>query len=192
MLIADTLVVFDLEFTTWEGFMASGWSLPGKRREVVQIGAVRLDAAAGFAETGAFQALVRPRLHPRLSTYFIELTGIDQEMVDRDGRPFPEAMGDFVAFLEGSGTVQLVANGLDGPILADNCGWHDLPVPPAVIRTLDVSNFFTRLLGRDRHVTTSQLSGLLGFPEQGRAHDGLADARTLGAALRHLRAQGRL
>lgn len=192
MLVAKTLVIVDLEFTSWEGFMASGWSMPGRHREVVQIGAVRLDATAGFEETAAFQALARPLFHPRLSDYFIDLTGIGQEAVDRDGRPFPQVLGDFEAFLAADGPVQLASNGIDGPILAENCGWHGIPVPPAITATLDVSRLLAGLLGRKGHVGSATLPGLLGLEMGGRAHDALDDARAVAAALRSLRATGRL
>jgi inhibitor of KinA sporulation pathway (predicted exonuclease) len=68
-------VVFDLEFTAWEGSMAARWSRPGEFTELVQIGAVRLNADT-FEELGAIDLLVRPRLNPVLSDYFVELTGI--------------------------------------------------------------------------------------------------------------------
>ena len=39
-----SLTVFDLEYTAWECSMARSWLTPGEFREVVQIGAVKLDA----------------------------------------------------------------------------------------------------------------------------------------------------
>jgi inhibitor of KinA sporulation pathway (predicted exonuclease) len=188
----DTLVVFDLEFTTWEGYMASGWSLPGKHREIVQIGAVRLDAGEGFAETGAFRALVRPRLHPELSSYFTDLTGISQETVNRDGRPFPEVMGDFADFLAATGPVLAACNGIDGEIIAENCGWHRLDIPEACRRTLNLAKMLANLFEEDGQVSSHGLPARLGLPEVGVAHDALADARAIAAALRHFRVLGRL
>ena len=38
------VVVFDTEFTAWQGSMERGWSGPGEHKEIVQIGAVLLDA----------------------------------------------------------------------------------------------------------------------------------------------------
>lgn len=192
LLLPDTLVVFDLEFTSWEGYLASGWSLPGKHREIVQIGAVRLDAGEGFAETGAFQALVRPRLHPELSSYFTDLTGISQETVDRDGRAFPEVLGDFGAFLEATGPALAACNGIDGEIIAENCGWHGLDVPDSCLGTLNLSRLLSGLLGEDGHVSSGSLPARLGLANEGPAHDALADARAIAAALRHFRALGRL
>jgi hypothetical protein len=60
---SPTITVFDLEYTAWECSMARQWMTPGEYREVVQIGAVKLDADT-FAEVDAFDVLVRPRINP--------------------------------------------------------------------------------------------------------------------------------
>ena len=60
----DTVVIYDLEWTSWPGFLDSNWTLPGKHREILQIGAVRLDVAAGFAELAAVDPASAERIHP--------------------------------------------------------------------------------------------------------------------------------
>ena len=40
-------VLFDLEFTAWEGSLERGWSEPWEAREIIQIGAVRVKDDAG-------------------------------------------------------------------------------------------------------------------------------------------------
>ena len=50
---SGALTVFDLEFTAWECSMASHWLRPGEFKEVVQIGAVRLDAAISGSWTNS-------------------------------------------------------------------------------------------------------------------------------------------
>ena len=44
------IVVFDLEYTAWEGSMGRCWSEDWEHREIVQIGAVLVDAAADFEQ----------------------------------------------------------------------------------------------------------------------------------------------
>ena len=73
---AEGFVAVDLKYTSWEGSLERGWSRPHEHREVVQIGAVRLDAGNGFAEVDALDVLVRPQRNPVLSEYFVALTGI--------------------------------------------------------------------------------------------------------------------
>src|ERR1700761_7032711 len=91
------LTVFDLEFTAWECSMASHWLRPGEFKEVVQIGAVKLDAAS-FRIVASFDVLVRPRVNQTLSAYFENLTGITNRQIADRGVDFPEALVRFLAF----------------------------------------------------------------------------------------------
>ena len=76
-LASPTITVFDLEYTAWECSMARRWLAPGEFKEVVQIGAVKLDADS-LESLGEFDMLVRPRINAVLSPYFENLTGITQ------------------------------------------------------------------------------------------------------------------
>src|SRR4051812_45213359 len=97
------LTVFDLEFTAWECSMASRWLRPGEFKEVVQIGAVRLDGTS-FQILDEFEILVRPRINGDLSAYFENLTGITGAMLEERGVDFAEAYPRFLAFA-GNGPV---------------------------------------------------------------------------------------
>src|SRR3546814_19702479 len=86
------LVVVDLEYTSWEGALARGWSGPDEHREIVQIGAVRLEVANGLAETAALSRLVLPRITRSLPGYFTALAGIDAAPPHHDGAPNTPAL----------------------------------------------------------------------------------------------------
>ena len=80
-------VVFDLEFTAWEGSVAHRWSRPGEFTELVQIGAVLVDAQT-FTVEREMDLLVKPRLNPVLSDYLVQLTGkviTNEELAARAG-----------------------------------------------------------------------------------------------------------
>jgi inhibitor of KinA sporulation pathway (predicted exonuclease) len=122
--------VFDLEFTAWEGSQERRWSLPGERKEVVQIGAVKLDAES-LRVVDSFDMLVQPRLNPVLSEYLIALTGItNQELAER-GVDFVTA---YRAFLEFVGDDVIFAFGRDDLVFIENIkiyGWQrELILPP--------------------------------------------------------------
>lgn len=185
----DSLVLYDLEFTSWEGFLASRWTLPGKHREIVQIGAVRLSLGPDLAEEESFLALVKPTLHPRLSDYFVDLTGITQDDVDRDGVPFADALAAFAAFV-GTGTPQLACHGTDAQVIAENCGWHALAVPAAIPATVNIHPLMCRLHGGE--AMSGELPARFGLAGDEPAHDALGDARSLALVVRHLAGQGRL
>ena len=91
------VVIFDLEFTAWEGSLESRWTRPGELTEVVQIGAVKLDAAS-LKEVDAFEMLVKPRVNPILSDYLVALIGIDNQQLAARGVDFVTAYRAFLDF----------------------------------------------------------------------------------------------
>ncbi|MEU9571090.1 3'-5' exonuclease [Streptomyces massasporeus] len=183
-----TFVVFDLEFTSWQGALEQGWGAPGQLREIVQIGALRLREDFSVAEE--FEVLVRPVVNPRLSDYFTGLTGIAQERVDREGVPPAEALGDFLEFCRGQ---SVLSYGNDMVVLGENLGW-------ARARGEEVKNGFLPAhfltirpwLNALAPATTASSSGrlwqVLGLPRPtgGQEHSALFDCRSLAAAIAHL------
>ena len=121
-LTSPTITIFDLEYTAWECSMARHWLTPGELREVVQIGAVRLDADS-FAILDTFEALVVPRVNPVLSPYFEKLTGITSRQLIRDGMDFSTAYAGFLAF---AGEGPIAAYGRDDPEKLIGAGLSDL------------------------------------------------------------------
>ena len=68
-------VIFDLELTSWPGSNERNWSLPDEHREIIQIGAVKIETEGDMQEINTFQILVRSLINPILSDYIIDLTG---------------------------------------------------------------------------------------------------------------------
>ena len=93
-----TLTVFDLEYTAWECSMARHWLTPGEFKEVVQIGAVKLDGK-DLSVLGEFDVLVRPRINSTLSPYFENFTGITNAQVAARGIDFVDAYARFADFV---------------------------------------------------------------------------------------------
>lgn len=183
------LVLFDLEFTSWERGVGSGWRQPGRRREIVQIGAVRLDCIADLAELNGFSALVKPVFDPCLSSYFSDLTGITQESVDRHGVSFSQALASFQAFI-GDAPVTLACHGLDGEIVLENCGWHGIEGPSLFGECYNLRPLIEDVSGVS--ASASELPDCFGLDTVEAAHDALGDARALAVVLRYLIAEGRI
>lgn len=184
------MVVFDLEYTAWEGAMERDWSGPGEHREVIQIGAVLL-VGPEMAEAAALDVLVKPAVNPVLSDFIIAFTGITNEAVAADGLDLAAALGRLAAFA--GPAAPLLSNGDDGDVIAESCGLLGIVAPLARDRFVDMHNDIARALGRPPDTFVSAgLPEILGLAGTGRAHTGLADARAIAAALRHLRAAGRI
>jgi len=178
-------VVFDLEFTAWAGSMASRWSRDGEHTEVVQVGAVKLDAET-LKISDEFESLVRPRVNPVLSQYLIDLTGITNEMLDAKAVDFITAYRGFLDFV---GPCPIWAFGRDDLVLADNLklyAWDGPPLPPYsnaipwfVAHGIDL---------KGKHAC--DVAEAAGAVFAGRKHDALSDARGIAAGIQAVVARG--
>lgn len=186
-----TVVVFDLEITAWEGSLARGWSGPDEFMEVVQIGAVKIDAAMPMTELASFEVLVKPEKNPVLSDYFIELTGITNANLSRHALPFREAMIRFADFVGDAGLV--VSNGNDWCDLVQNADWADIAWPFEDNLFVNIRPRLAEALGLEERLTVSStMPQHLGHTAMPGAHTGLGDARAIAFTVRDLRTQGRL
>ena len=179
-------IVFDLEFTAWAGSMERRWLRPGEFREVVQIGAVKVDTAT-FADVDTFDALIKPRLNPVLSSYFETLTGVTNAAVAERGVDFAEGYRSFVHFADGA---RLFAFGRDDLVLTDNLALYglknELPLPP-------YTNIVPWLIaaGVDpRGLHACDIAEACGAKFDGRAHNALEDARSVALGITTLVARG--
>jgi len=178
-------VVYDLEFTAWEGSMARHWLAPGEFKEVIQIGAVKVDAAFSPQET--LNLLVRPRLNRVLSPFIETLTGVTNAVLQSGGLDFAEAFARFAAF---AGPLPIVAFGRDDLVLADNIrlyGLKDLPPMPA---WLDIRPWLIENGIDVRGLHACDVGPAAGVPFQGQTHDGLCDALSVAAGIKALMARG--
>lgn len=180
--MAQEVVVFDTEFTAWRGSMERGWQGPGEFREIVQIGAVRIDVAT-LAETGAFSILIRPKLNPVLSDYFVELTRITNERVAREGVDFGTGAKAFADFV---GARRLYCYGRDDRILAANAARFGQPELWRNTSGVNLRQWLVEVGIALAGVSSGTLAKHVGAVSQGIAHDALVDARSLAEAVRYL------
>jgi inhibitor of KinA sporulation pathway (predicted exonuclease) len=170
-------VIFDLEFTAWEGSMKARWTRPGELTEVVQIGAVKLDAVS-LKEVDAFEMLVKPRVNPILSDYLVALTGIDNTQLATRGVDFITA---YRAFLDFTAANDAWAHGRDDLILAGNLNLYGWEHALALVPYTNAIPWFTAqgidLKGK-RACDVAEAAGAI---FEGRKHDALADARGVAA-----------
>jgi len=188
----QTFVIFDLEFTTWPDALQTHWSGPGQLREIVQIGALRLDQSLKVVEE--FETLVRPVTNRELSPYFVELTGIGQDSIDRDGLPPAEAIGNFLGFCRAGAALSY---GNDMVVLGENIGWAR--ARGEVVQNRSSRTSFQNVrpwINTVAPQTTSISSGRLWkvldspAPNEGSEHSALFDCYSLASALARLAEQG--
>jgi len=179
-------VVYDLEFTAWDGSMARKWMGPGEFKEVIQIGAVKV--AADFAPLEKFDVLVRPRVNPVLSGFITGLTAITNAQLADRGVDFAEAYRSFVSF---AGSLPIISFGRDDLVLQDNLRLYGLlhAVPPTSL-CVDIRRWLMDSGIDVRGMHACDVGPAAGVPFDGHTHDGLCDALSVAAGIRALLARG--
>lgn len=141
------LIVFDTEYTSWEGAQQRKWSGTGEHREIFQIGAIQFNPFSSQDPISVLSLIIRPKLNPQISTYVSTLTGITPETVSTTGISFEEAILQLYTFADG-GRIPLLSYGPDSGVLTENAQLCGLLPPPfeaklydilPLIRTLGVS-----------------------------------------------------
>ncbi len=178
------IVVCDFEWTAWPGCLQHGW-IPPEYREIVQMGAaiVRADTS-DFSELDTFVILVKPNRNPVLSDYFINLTGITQEEVDRNGVSFPEALQRFHRWC---GSRSLYSFGKDDPVvLSENCELSDVKFPFDLSKFFDIRETFSRFGIPAEDYSSGTILEAFGKRTIRPAHNALNDVLTIIDGLREL------
>lgn len=176
------VVVFDTEFTAWNGSMERRWAGPAEHKEIIQIGAVILDAET-LEEAHAFAVLIRPVLNPVLSDYLVNLTRITNERLAEEGVDFATGVTRFVDF---AGKRPLHAYGRDDRIIAANAQRRRAPHLWPNLSTTNLKDWLLKVGVPLAGVHSGALAAHVGSVSQGIAHDALIDARSLAEAVRYL------
>lgn len=159
---------------------------PGEFKELVQIGAVKIDART-FEPIADFEVLAKPRINPVISPYLEKLTGIKNADIAARGVDFVEAYKRFLIFCDGA---PICAFGRDDWIFDDNIrlyGIKDAPERPPYVNAI-----WTLLAnGIDpRGCHACDVARLCGADFVGREHDALEDARSVALGLKTLVERG--
>jgi inhibitor of KinA sporulation pathway (predicted exonuclease) len=166
--------------------MARGWMAPGEFKEVVQIGAVKLDAQT-LAPLDEFDILVVPRINRSLSPYLESLTGITNDMLAAQGVDLVDAYDRFLAFAAGG---MIAAFGRDDLVLAENLRLYGIRDLRALPPFQDLRRWFAACGVDPRGLNSCEIAGLLGVDFQGRAHNALDDARSIAAGMAVMASRG--
>ena len=188
--MANTIVFYDTEFTTWDGAMERDWTGPGEYRELVQIGAVRFNLDT-LEELDEFLVLVKPKKNPVLSDFFVQLTGITNDDVAKNGLSFPEAYARFQKFLNG---MPNACYGWDGKVMRENLAFNNMPATEDDFDSANMGPWFKDVgapYGIKGKINSGKLASVLGAPMKAiQEHNALHDSRSIAAAYRFLIQKG--
>ncbi|MEX1112750.1 MAG: 3'-5' exonuclease [Candidatus Andersenbacteria bacterium] len=175
-------VVFDLEWTAWEGSQQRQWSGLNEYREVYDIGAVLVEGE-DFEIIDTYRQLVTFELTPTLPEYSQQLTGIIQADIDQNGILFSKALPAFDAFTRGH---DLYNWGVGDPqAIAESCQLKNVS-NPFEGRVHDIRPVFMQQGIPVEHYMSSTIVEYFGKENKRTAHQGLDDATNIVEALRLL------
>lgn len=133
-------IVIDLEFTPTPKHLRK----KGLRNEIIEIGAVKLDAFGREIDT--FCECVRPVVAKGISPDVRKLTGIDESHV-REARTFEEVLADFAEWI-GDAPSRIVAwSKNDKDQIDAECAFKGIARPRQLSKWLDLQAVYPRLLG---------------------------------------------
>lgn len=174
------IVVFDTEFTAWEGSEERNWNAAGEYREIVQIGAIKIETES-MEELENMLVYVKPVKNPKLSEYFTKLTGIVQETVDRNGIGYIEALEKFTLW---SGGLKLLSWGGDKDVFEENAKLLGIEFPLRTAQFADIREFFRAQGVPVENYMSSTIPRAFGEEPLFQPHNALNDARSIAQALR--------
>ncbi len=178
----EKIVLFDTEYTAWEGSRERGWSKSNEYKEIVQIGGIILETQ-NFTEVSCFNVYVKPVLNPILSDYFINLTAITQELVQSRGI---DLMSAYTRFVDWSAGIDSYSFGHDEKVIIENFGLLNLSANFETQRFFNARNLFEENNIDTSNYNSGNIIEYFGKQATLRAHDALNDSRIIADALREM------
>ncbi len=157
------------------------------RFETMEIGAVMLDEKD--AEISSFCEYVHPMFSDSVQARYTELTGITTQML-QDADPFPTVLERFLAWC-GPDYMMYSWSKSDLAQIKGECRQKGIPSSPELVYLFrnwsDFQKEFSKLIGFHHAVNLQDAVSLGGLEFDGRAHDGLVDARNTANLFRQTR-----
>lgn len=176
------VILFDLEYTAWEGSQERNWSGDNEFREVVQIGAIKIETET-FTELDSFSWFVKPLKNPTLSKYFKDLTGVNQEQVDLEGVKLESMLDNFKKWC---GTLPIYSFGGDEGVLKENIQLLGIDFSFQAFNFNDVRELFNKYGVNAEDYMSSTITEAFGVKSPYKGHDALNDSRTIALGLKLL------
>ena len=211
---AHRFLIWDTEHTAWHGSAQRKWGgfIPGSKvsehREIFQLSALEVHVSAladsnpsrvTLAAGRSFRTLVRPTLHPVLSSYIKDLTNVTQAELDSDGKPLEVALNQLHRLAMGKASsakghqytnsecaTPLLSWGNDWPHVIENYRLHQRAMPPHLAalggpcsRDIRVVFEAAGLSLRGYHSGTIYSHPLVALEARGRAHVALWDCTSI-------------
>ena len=153
MISDDIFILFDTEFTAWEGSQKRNWSLCWEHKELISISALKIKKTKNRLEIiDKFNCYIKPRINQNLSSHIINLTGITQYKINNEGIAFIIAMDKFYTF---SKNIKLYSYGNDYLVIQENLDLYKIDID-SKFRLWITSFFDIRPIFQSYNINTSK------------------------------------
>lgn len=166
-----SFIIIDLEATCWNPESVQ------YQQEIIEIGACWIDSYLDIKKT--FSKIVKPALQPNLSLYCKQLTGIQQQEIDKS-KPFGFVFDQFMEWCEDDNHgINVYTWGLkDLQLLNSDCRSHRISMD-WLLNHVDLKSQFARIKGYSKPVGLMKALEVEGFEFEGNHHRALPDAINL-------------
>jgi inhibitor of KinA sporulation pathway (predicted exonuclease) len=185
------LVIFDSEFTAWEGSWENNWSRPGEYPEIIQIAAAIIDSADQYKVKSKFDILVKPLINPSISTYIQQLTEITQAQIDTSGVDFSHAMKAFHAFCK-QGMLHAYCWGTDQDKFIETSQLNGLSFSDYFENFYDIRDVFEKSGIETSKYQSGTVYKSMGLSFQEKQHNVMSDVKSIIITLQALHKKGTL
>lgn len=176
------IIILDTEYTAWEGSAERDWSGPNEYKEIIEIGAVKVETK-NFQEIETLQIFVKPRKNPELSDYIKKFTGISQSNIDTEGKDLAEALEKLSGWSKG---VNFFSWGNEGEVVQGNCDLYGVKNPIEFSHFHDIRPIFKKHGIETKNFMSSTIVRAFGLEPSRTGHRAINDARTILDGLREL------
>lgn len=181
--IENSLILFDTEYTAWEGSMERKWSNENEYKEIVQIAAIKV---INKEIVDKFNVLITPKINQQLSDYFINLTGITQKDLDKS-IDFEIAVQNFMDFC---GDLNVYSYGYDYDIILENFKLYKIPINKYFdwrLKYFDIRDYFRQFnINVDNYSSGTIYKISNKIHEDASVHNALWDVKSILIAIKYI------
>lgn len=185
-------IIFDTEYTAWEGSLENNWSRPGEQKEIIQIAALKVEVKKNsILEKDFINIYVKPQINPELSPYIKNLTGISQRDIDEQGVDLIKAIELMNRFSENA-AINSYSWGPDFEIISQNV--FVLGLDPKKVGLVgqftDLRDVFASHDSKYRTICSGQLHEVFGVTLSSQAHNAIHDVKSIYVAFNQILSAG--
>ncbi|NHN25741.1 exonuclease domain-containing protein [Flavobacterium jejuense] len=175
MKTTEKIIIIDLEATCWNGPVPKG-----QVNEIIEIGICELDTLSG-AITKNKGILIKPE-HSTVSPFCTELTTITQELLDKEGMSFEDAIEMLEQEYQPDKYTWASYGQYDLNMLKKQCSYRKIGYPMGS-HHINVKELFSEVKGLNKKVGMNGALAILNIPLEGTHHRGVDDAKNIAKIL---------